>query len=142
MDFAPQIHRDKEFNRVYSEMSSGTKWLEVQKRLPEGATVMAVVVGSDATKLTQLGGDKKAWPVYVSLGNIHLRTRRTQASECLALVAYLPELRGTKKEKTSEAWSTARRRLFHDMLRAVFAPLMKYSTTYVVGAGGFMRCHT
>ena len=40
--------------------------------LPMGATLAPVILASDSTKLSVLGGDnlKTAWPVYLSLANI------------------------------------------------------------------------
>ena len=41
-----------------------------QKRLPIGSTIAALILSSDKTQLTQFRGDKSAWPVYLTLGNI------------------------------------------------------------------------
>jgi hypothetical protein len=42
----------------------------VQEGLPEGATLIPIILGSDKTRLTMLSGNKEAWPVYMSIGNI------------------------------------------------------------------------
>jgi hypothetical protein len=47
-----------------------------QKKIPKGGVVAAVILASDKTQLTQFGGDKSAWPVYLTLGNIEKATRR------------------------------------------------------------------
>jgi hypothetical protein len=47
-----------------------------QKKIPKGGVVAAVILASDKTQLTQFRGDKSAWPVYLTLGNIEKATRR------------------------------------------------------------------
>jgi hypothetical protein len=47
-----------------------------QEKIPKGGVVAAVILASDKTQLTQFRGDKSAWPVYLTLGNIEKATRR------------------------------------------------------------------
>jgi Plavaka transposase len=47
-----------------------------QKQIPKGGVVAPVILASDKTQLTQFRGDKSAWPVYLTLGNIEKATRR------------------------------------------------------------------
>jgi hypothetical protein len=39
-------------------------------KLPKGAVIAPVILASDKTSLSQFGGDKQAWPVYLIIGNI------------------------------------------------------------------------
>ncbi|KAI6014328.1 hypothetical protein EDC04DRAFT_2904169 [Pisolithus marmoratus] len=57
-------------NCIYDEMWTGDWWWDVQMRLPKGAVVAPVILSSDKTTLSQFSGDKKAWPVYLTIGNI------------------------------------------------------------------------
>ena len=79
---------------VWNEMNTGSWWWETQVRcrcdssssyvdlcltlrqrqlkLPVGATVAPIILSSDKTKLSQFRGDKSAWPVYLTIGNIIL----------------------------------------------------------------------
>lgn len=41
-----------------------------------GATVAPIILASDKTQLTRFRGDKMAWPVYLTLGNISKEKRR------------------------------------------------------------------
>lgn len=41
-----------------------------QSQLPPGATVAPVILASDSTWLLVLVGDKTAWPVYITIGNV------------------------------------------------------------------------
>ncbi|KAG2362143.1 hypothetical protein BDR07DRAFT_1451311 [Suillus spraguei] len=40
------------------------------KQLPKGATITPIILASDKTCLSQFWGDKSAYPVYLSIGNI------------------------------------------------------------------------
>jgi hypothetical protein len=45
---------------------------------------------SDATHLTNFAGDKKAWPVYITIGNLSSSVRMRPAMQSVLLVALLP----------------------------------------------------
>jgi hypothetical protein len=45
---------------------------------------------SDATHLTNFAGDKKAWPVYMTVGNLSSAVRNRPATQSVLLVALLP----------------------------------------------------
>ncbi|KIM62574.1 hypothetical protein SCLCIDRAFT_24878 [Scleroderma citrinum Foug A] len=57
-------------NRIYDEMWTGDWWWETQGKLAEGAVVAPVILLSDKTLLSVFRRDKKAWPVYLTIGNI------------------------------------------------------------------------
>jgi hypothetical protein len=62
----------------------------LQNQLPPGATVVPIVLSSDATQLTNFSGGKSAWPVYISIGNIPKSIRAKVNSYSTLLLAYLP----------------------------------------------------
>ncbi|KAF8991342.1 hypothetical protein BDQ17DRAFT_1393008 [Cyathus striatus] len=43
-------------------------WWEMQESLPNGATIIPVILSSDKTNLSQFSGDKVAWPPLVEAG--------------------------------------------------------------------------
>ncbi|KAF8417083.1 hypothetical protein EV426DRAFT_540826, partial [Tirmania nivea] len=45
--------------------------------LPDGGTLVPVLLVSDETHLTNFSGDKKLWSVYMSIGNIRSSTQNT-----------------------------------------------------------------
>lgn len=47
-----------------------------QQKIPKGGVVAPVILASDKTQLTHFRGDKSAWPVYLTIGNIEKATRR------------------------------------------------------------------
>ncbi|KAF8436974.1 hypothetical protein BGX38DRAFT_1098973, partial [Terfezia claveryi] len=45
--------------------------------LPEGGTLVPILLASDETHLTNFSRDKKLWPVYMSISNIRSSIRNT-----------------------------------------------------------------
>jgi hypothetical protein len=87
-----------------------------------GATLAPIIVATDKTQLRRFGGDKQAWPVYLTLGNIRKKkTRRSPSARAIILIGYIPV---TKLEIFSAAKrSSVSRQLFHDCMRIIFEPL-------------------
>ncbi|KAK0421534.1 hypothetical protein EV421DRAFT_2069709 [Armillaria borealis] len=96
---------------IVNEMWTGSWWWELQKYLPPGATIVPVILSSDKTRLSQFRGDKSAWPVYLTIGNISKDTRRDVSSHATILVGYLPV--GKFDCYTEKARQVARYQTFH-----------------------------
>lgn len=64
--------------------------MDIKNTLPEGSTVVPVICASDGTHLTNFSGDKKAWPVYLTIGNITSETRNKPSNYAMVLLALLP----------------------------------------------------
>jgi hypothetical protein len=61
---------------------------------------------SDATHLTNFAGDSKAWPVYMTIGNLQTAVRNAPSTQSVLLVALLPvpiKLRDIHREKKIRA---------------------------------------
>ncbi|KAG0641167.1 hypothetical protein HOY80DRAFT_855915, partial [Tuber brumale] len=76
--------------RVYSEMHMGDWWWETQDSLPEGAILVPIICSSDVTFVTNFSADKKAWPIYLTIGNILSKTRNKSSNHASGLLALLP----------------------------------------------------
>jgi len=80
--------------------------------------VVPIIGLSDQTHLTNFSGDKKAWPVYMTIGNILSRTRSSPAKMPILLLALLPV--PPKFTGESACANEAQRQTNADVLRAVF----------------------
>lgn len=71
MKYAPErVYTDESGrSRAYSEMSTADWWWATQVS-SKGATIAAVILATDKTQLSRFSGDKQAWPVYLTIGNI------------------------------------------------------------------------
>lgn len=94
-----------------------------QTTLPNGATIAAIIIGSDKTNLTRFSGDKFAWPVYITVGNIDKSTRRKPSENAVILLGYLPVTKLDKFLKSER--SRLQHQLFHSCMTEVLAPLVK-----------------
>ncbi|CCA75821.1 hypothetical protein PIIN_09809 [Serendipita indica DSM 11827] len=128
MTFAPKRFwtDQSKTTRVYSDFYSGNWWYTTQQRLPEGQTVIPVILGSDKTHLTEFTGDKKAWPLYLSIGNIAMSARSSPAYDAWMLIAYIPVPAWKDSKKIQKTLSA---RLFHQCMKLVLNPLVEPGKT-------------
>ncbi|KAI0357940.1 hypothetical protein OH77DRAFT_1316748 [Trametes cingulata] len=126
MRYAPEkLYADPQGQeRMYGEMWTGDWWWRLQSMLPEGATIAPVILASDKTTLSRFSGDKSAWPVYLSIGNIEKATRRKPSMRATVLLGYIPvsklECFSQKSRRKVEGF-----RLYHECMRALLEPLIK-----------------
>ena len=106
---------------------------------------MVPIIGmSDETKLTNFSGDKKAWPVYMTIGNLPWSIRNRPRSMAIRLLGLLPI--PPKLAKSSRA-DNLQRLINADTLRGVFelifVPLngpAREGATIDCAAGKIRRC--
>ncbi|KIJ43605.1 hypothetical protein M422DRAFT_229030 [Sphaerobolus stellatus SS14] len=125
--------------QIFNEMRTAEWWWDVQYELPKGSTIVPVIVASDATRLSQFGGDKMAWPVYLTIGNVDKAIRRKPSWRATVLLGYLPvsKLHCFKDSERTEQ----RRLLFHYAMSAILAPLKEAGLNGVemTCADGYVR---
>ncbi|KAF9016925.1 hypothetical protein BDZ89DRAFT_903167, partial [Hymenopellis radicata] len=141
MKYAPerQFEDASKTSEVINEMWTGSWWWDLQKLLPAGATVAPVILSSDKTKLSQFRGDKSAWPVYLTIGNIAKEVRRNVSSHATVLIGYIPV--GKFDCYTDSAKQFARYRAFHSCMEIITETLAKAGETGVpmTCSDGFIR---
>ena len=95
-------------------------------KLPSGATITPLIVSSDKTQLTQFQGDKKAWLVYLTIGNLSKKIRRQPSTHGTILIGYLPV---AKLDCFGEASRSLQGyRLFHHCMEMIFSCLIEAGT--------------
>jgi len=72
---------------------------------------------SDQTHLTNFSGDKKAWPVYITIGNLPSTKRNRPGSMAVLLLALLPV---PPKLSQSSSAKDVQRDINADTLQGVF----------------------
>ena len=81
-----------------------------------------MIVASDKTQLSNISGDKSAWPIYLTIGNIEKDTRHSSSSRATVLIGYIPitklECFSKQKQKTQG------QQIFHDCMKALLKPLV------------------
>ncbi|KAJ7897902.1 hypothetical protein B0H14DRAFT_3581502 [Mycena olivaceomarginata] len=144
-EFAPYLlvvperhYADKDQTiRLYHNMHTGKWWWSTQKQIEKtnpGATIIPILLSSDKTQLTMFG-NKSAYPVYMTLGNIPKEIRRKPSRRAYVLLAYLPTSRLIHiKNKAARRRSLAN--LFHACLSFITEPLQKAGVTGIRIASG------
>lgn len=90
LTYAPQRHYTLEGRRVYNEMHTGDWWWSQQEQLPVNATIVPLLLATDKTVLTQHHGDLSMWPVYLTIGNLNVKTRKSQIRPGMVLLGLIP----------------------------------------------------
>lgn len=105
-----------------------------QDLLGAGATIAPIILATDKTQLSSLGGDRTAWPVYQSIGNISKAIRRRPTQSAMLLVGYIPVAKlpwiTNEKERSRKQWE-----IYHESMAIILEPL---KTASVIGVE--MRC--
>ena len=89
LNFAPVQLFDSADNWIYLEMNSGDWWWKTQEQLPNGASIIPVILTSDKTHLTNFSGDKSAGPLYMSIGQICKDVQRTASRRASILIGFI-----------------------------------------------------
>lgn len=99
-----------------------------QSALPAGATIAPIILSSDKTQLSRFSGDKQAWPVYLTIGNLSKSVRRQPSKRATVLVGYIPvsklECFSKGKRRSLESY-----RLFHECMRSILNPFIEAGKT-------------
>ncbi|KAI5776111.1 hypothetical protein EDC01DRAFT_780046 [Geopyxis carbonaria] len=75
LQYAPYTQVNSDGERQFNEMNTGDWWHDTQKKLPRQATLVPLIFSSDETHLTNFSGGRKAWPVYMTIGNLDATVR-------------------------------------------------------------------
>jgi len=84
-----------------------------------------LIIATDKTSLTQFSGDKKAYPVYLTIGNISKDIRRQPSSRATILIGYLLISKLECFREAGDSRKFAVYRLFHHCMRIIMEPLIE-----------------
>ncbi|KAG1775072.1 hypothetical protein EV702DRAFT_1199669 [Suillus placidus] len=62
----------------------------MQSQLPDGATLLGIILSSDKTNITNMTGGRVAHPLLISLANIKMATQNKASSHAFLLIVLLP----------------------------------------------------
>jgi len=129
LTYAPvQVYSTREkTRRLYHEMYTGDWWWERQKQLPDGATIIPLLLGTDKTLLTMHHGDLSVWPIYLTIGNLDAEIRRSQLKPSTVLLGFIPipEQKKGSLDLKSAIWHKAMEQV---LLRTFSVILQGYMT--------------
>ncbi|KAJ7463807.1 hypothetical protein B0H11DRAFT_2309570 [Mycena galericulata] len=131
--------------RLYHNMHTAKWWWSTQKAVEKdnpGATIIPILLSSDKTQLTVFG-NRSAYPVYMTIGNIPKEIRRKPSRRAYVLLAYLPTSRLNHIKNDASRRRTLAN-LFHACLSHITAPLREAGIKGIPvssGDGKIRRCH-
>ncbi|KAF5364863.1 hypothetical protein D9757_012750 [Collybiopsis confluens] len=140
--FRGEVQSEQE--RIFSEMWTGGFWNAAQSRIPEGGTIAPIILASDKTQLTQFSGNKSAYPVYLTIGNIPKALRRKPGARSCVLIAYLSIDKPLQQGLSKANIKLRNYELFHRSMAVVLEPLKaagnpKGGGVEMVGGDGAVR---
>ena len=95
-----------------------------QETVPEAATVVPIIGMSDQMNLTNISPDKKAWPVYMTIGNLPSTIRNRPGSRAILLLGLLPIPPKLVKSSRAEKLQTQiNAKTLLGVFELIFAPL-------------------
>jgi len=125
---------------VYEQFDFRKTWRNITEKA--GITIIPVILSLDKTQLTVFG-NKTAYPVYMTIGNLPKHIQRKPSRQGQILLAYLPT------SKLKHIWNKAARRravanLFHACMAFLVRPLetLGVSGLHLMSGDGAIRdCH-
>jgi hypothetical protein len=104
--------------------------------------VAPIIIATDKTQLTQFSGNKAAYPVYLTIGNIPKATRRKPSKHACVLIAYLSVEKINRSRMNDQEHRSRVQRVFHESMRIVLEPLIHAGTNGIemTSSDGAVRC--
>ncbi|KAH9171632.1 hypothetical protein EDB89DRAFT_2070565 [Lactarius sanguifluus] len=109
--------------RIYTEWLTGDVAWSMQSQLPDGATLLGVVLSSDKTNISAMTGGRVAHPLLISLANLLMDFRMKGTNHAFLLLALLPVPNFIHKD--SKTRGILENRMVHECLDFILTPLKK-----------------
>jgi hypothetical protein len=107
--------------KVYNDISTSQWWCDIQNKVGFDTVVLCIMLFSDMT-LVSGNGRKKAWPLYLSSGNIPKSIRYQESFRACRVLAYLPVISVRKGSQIPPWWSHCKTLIFHHCINIVLQP--------------------
>ena len=98
-------------NQIYDEMHTSDWWWRTQEEIPDGGTIIPILLASDKTMLSLHHGNQSAWPIYITIGNLDPKTHRKQTVPGSVLLGFLPI--------TLEIVDDSKSRVYHTVIELI-----------------------
>ncbi|KAH9009863.1 hypothetical protein EDB85DRAFT_2162200 [Lactarius pseudohatsudake] len=109
--------------RIYTEWLTGDVAWSMQSQLPDGATLLGIVLSSDKTNISAMTGGHMAHPLLMSLANLLMDFRMKGTNHAFLLLALLPVPNFIHKD--SKTRGVLENRMVHECLDFILTPLKK-----------------
>jgi hypothetical protein len=99
--------------------------MDVLSTFRVGVTLVPLIFMSDGTQLSNFAGDKKEWPVYMTIGNLSLKIRQTPSRYSIVMVTLLtiPIKNHTIPKKRLDELRQTHWEVLNEVLRRQLQPL-------------------
>jgi hypothetical protein len=100
--------------------------IEVKATLRLGDTLVPLIFKFDRTHLSNFAGDKKEWPVYMTIGNLSSKIRQMPSTHAVLIVALLPipVTNSNIPQKWLDKQRQTNQEVMNKVLRQVLQPLI------------------
>ncbi|KAG1822264.1 hypothetical protein EV424DRAFT_1472203 [Suillus variegatus] len=105
--------------REYSEYFTAQQAFEIQDQLPEGATIVPMIIASDKTPVTWHTGGLEMHPIFVTIGNIQSDVQMRATCHAWRCIAYMPIPKFVDVHPDYQ--TILSQRLFHKCMDIIFA---------------------
>ncbi|SAL96511.1 hypothetical protein, partial, partial [Absidia glauca] len=124
---------------VFDDLYTGGWWANVERGTADDVVVVPLMVSSDAT-LVSNNGKNKAWPIYLTLGNVPKDKRYKKDYRACKVLGFFPVI--TMTTKTKYPWmSLCKAAIFHHCLNLLMAPFSNKSNSIKKFAGPYGRIY-
>ncbi|KAG2113016.1 uncharacterized protein F5147DRAFT_744309 [Suillus discolor] len=104
--------------REYGEFFTANMAFDIQNNLPEGATMVPIILASDKTPVTRMSGGLEMHPVFLTIANIQSEVRMKATAHAWRCVAFIPI---PKFDVHADFQTLLHARLFHKCMDMIFA---------------------
>ena len=116
--FEPSCIYNENEEQVNNEMHTGKWcWKQQKEHFPQ-ATIIPILISSDKTVMSLSHGDQTLWPVYITIGNLDAKTRRSQKRLGTLLLGSIPIIH-ERSEDANNKDKNLKAKIYHMALKTM-----------------------